>query len=279
MVNVGRPVLLNDDNKTFDMKTVKIGTHTVELYDAIDELPIARFHKYQKYLLVDSGIGSTIQDFDKRIEKMRRYCMLKDSANTQKELENLRQCVYMIQNGLSPQHLAFACLVFAIDGEKCVDISDDALQKIVTTFADAPVQDLTGHLDSVKKKIDDQLNLYFPKCFEDSSVKEFFDKMRRRTLLVLNNIIAGVPNPDATNEVEKATTELITYSNPQNFTGPESTEIQFDRQFENLCILLSQNLNVNPKQYIVMEFYNAFEFLKDKAKADRGATKQARTRR
>lgn len=134
------------------MTTVKIGTHTVEMYDAIDELPIARFHKFQKYLLVESGIGSTIQDFDKRIEKMRRYCMLKDSDNAQKELENLRQCVYMIQNGLSPRHLAFACLVFAIDGVKCVDISDDALQKIVETFADSPIRDLTDRLDSVKKK-------------------------------------------------------------------------------------------------------------------------------
>lgn len=276
MVNVGRPVLFNNDNQEFVMKTVKIGTHTVEIYDAIDELPISRFHKYQKYLLVDSGIGSTIQDFDKRIEKMRRYCMLKDSDNTQKELENLRQCVYMIQNGLSPKHLAFACLVFAIDGEKCVDISDDALTKIVEIFADAPVQDLTDQLDSVKKKIDEQLSLYFPKCFEDSSVKEFYDKLRRRTLLVLDNIVSGISNPDATDEVEKATTELITYSNPQNFTGPESAEIQFDRQFENLCIMLSQNLNVNPKQYTVMEFYNAFEFLKEKA---REAEKKAHTRR
>lgn len=103
--------------------------------------------------------------------------------------------------------------------------------------------------------------------------------MRLRTLLVLNNIVAGLPNPDTTDEVEKATTELITYSNPQNFVGSESAEILFDRQFENLCLMLSQNLNVNPKQYTVMEFYNAFEFLKEKAKADREATKQARGRR
>ena len=54
------------------MKTVKIGKHTVELYDTIEELPVIRFHKYQKYLLVDSGIGSTIEDFDKHIEKARR---------------------------------------------------------------------------------------------------------------------------------------------------------------------------------------------------------------
>lgn len=270
------PVLLHDNNKAFDMKTVKIGEHDVQIYDAIDELPVARFHKYQKYLLVDAGIGSTIQDFDKRIEKMRRYCMLNDTANAQKEVENMRQCVYMIQNGLSTRHLAFACLVFAIDGVQYADISDDSLQKIVETFADAPIQDLTDRLESVKKKIDQQLTLYFPKCFNDSSVKEYYEIMRRRTLAVLQNIARGVADPDATTDVEKITTELITYSNPQNFNGPESAEIQFDREFENLCLVLSQNLNISPKNLSVLEFYNAFEYLKEKA---RETAKQAHTRR
>ena len=51
------------------MKTVKIGEYTVEIYDAIDELPMLRFHKYNKMLLVDAGIGSDLQDFDTHIEK------------------------------------------------------------------------------------------------------------------------------------------------------------------------------------------------------------------
>ena len=258
------------------MKSVKIGIHTVELYDEIDELSITRFHKYQKYLLIDSGIGSTMADFDKRIEKMRRFCILKDTDNAQKEMENLRQCVYMIQNGLSPQHLAFATLVIAVDGVQCTDITDDGLQKTLALLADAPVGDLTGNLDSVKKKIDGQLMLYFPKIFEDSTVKEFYDKMRRRTLLVLKNIVAGVAVD--TPEIEQLTSELITYSHPQTFSGSNSAEIQFDRQFENLCIMLSEKLNVNPKQYSVLEFYNAFEFLSEKAKNEQEAANKARGR-
>ena len=55
------------------MKTVKIGERTVEIYDAIDELPMLRFHKYNKMLLVDAGIGSYLQDFETHIEKAIRY--------------------------------------------------------------------------------------------------------------------------------------------------------------------------------------------------------------
>lgn len=261
------------------MKTVKIGKHTVEMFDTIEELPVTRFHKYQKYLLVDSGIGSTIEDFDKHIEKARRFLMLNDADNAQKELENLRQCVYMVQNGLSPQHLAFACFVFSIDGVQCKELTDDALKKVVEMFADTPYEELTDQLGAVKKKIDAELMLYFPKLYEDSDAKEFYEKVRRRTLLVLKNIVAGVPVPDGTQDVDEVTTELITYTRPQAFAGTDSVEIKFDRQFENLCLMLSGQLNVKPKEYTVLEFYNAFEFLKEKAKSEEKAAKQARRAR
>lgn len=251
----------------------------MEMYDTIDELPMARFHKYQKCLLIDSGIGSTIEDFDRRIEKARRFCMLNDSANAQKELENMRQCVYMIENGLSPKHLSFACLIFAIDGKQINDISDDALQKIIETFADVPNKDLTEQLDSVKKKIDRELILYFPNIFGDSTVKEYYDIIRKRTLLVLNNIVKGIAAPDKTDEVEKITTEIITYSHPKSFTGKDNEEIAFDRQYENLCIMLSSQLSVDAKKFSVLEFYNAFEFLKERNKEAERAANKARTQR
>jgi hypothetical protein len=46
------------------MKEVELAGHKVVLFDSIDELPIARFHKYNRYLLVDAGVGSEISDFD-----------------------------------------------------------------------------------------------------------------------------------------------------------------------------------------------------------------------
>ena len=78
------------------MKTVKIGEYTVEIYDAIDELPMLRFHKYNKMLLVDAGIGSDLQDFDTHIEKAMRYARSKTPELTAIELDNMRQNVYFI---------------------------------------------------------------------------------------------------------------------------------------------------------------------------------------
>lgn len=260
------------------MKRLKIGTHDVEYYDSIDELPVVRFHKWQKFLLVDSGIGADMLAFDQHIEKARRYCKAGKPDMAEKELMNLRQCVYFVQQEINPRHLAFAALVTKIDGRECTDISDDALRAIVANFADISNIELTDQMDSVKKKIDRELMLYFPHLFADSDVKEYFDMMRKRTMLVLKGIVDGLVVPDETPDVEKLNDQIILYSNPKEFTGADGVEIQFDKQFENMCLTLARNLNIDAKQKTVMEFYNAFEYLKDKAKRDEQAAKQGQKR-
>ena len=151
LVYVGRPDLFNS-HYTRIMVTQQIGKHTVEIFDSIEELPIVRFHKYQKLLLVDAGIGSDIEAFDQRIEKTRRFLMSGKPEKAQQELENMRQCVFLIQNGINPKHRAFAVLVAKIDGRECTEISDDALDKIMEALNDVPVSELTARLDAVKKK-------------------------------------------------------------------------------------------------------------------------------
>ena len=264
-----------DSNNTGIMVTAKIGKHTVEMYDAIDELPIVRFHKYQKLLLIDAGVGSDIVAFDQRTEKMRRYLMDGKIDHAKQELENLRQSVFMIQNEISPKHRAFAVLVAKMDGRECNDLTDDALARLTRELNDAPEKELTAQLEAVKKKIDEELRIYFPALFGDSQVKEYYDLLKKRTLVLLRNIIDGVERPDETPEIEKLTTALLTYSNPKTFTGSESAEIQFDRQFENLCLVLSEQLHVKPKEYTVLEFYNAFDFVQERAKQAEKAQKRA----
>ena len=249
------------------------------MYDAIEELPIVRFHKYQKLLLIDAGIGADLAAFDQRIEKTRRYLMDGKPEKAQAELENLRQMVFLVQNSINPKHRAFAVLVSKIDGQEFPDITDDALAQITELLNDAPEKELTAQLEAVKKKIDTELRLYFPALFADSQVKEYYDLLKKRTMAILGAIIEGRRNPGKTREVEKLTTELITYSNPKTFSGADSEEIRFDRQFENLCLVLSEQLHVKPKEYSVLEFYNAFDFVQERARQAERAQNKAKSGR
>ena len=261
------------------MVTAKIGGHTVEYYDAIDALPIVRYHRYQKALLIDAGVGADIVSFDQRTERIRRFLMKGDNENARKEMENLRQCVYLIQTGLSPKHLAFAALVHKIDGKVYDDLSEDGLMAVVKILSDGTQEEVSAAADTAKKKIDSDLTLFFPKLFAESEVKEYFDILKRRTLAILKNIMEGIVKADETDAVEKITTELITYSNPKVFGGSEGLEVTYDRQFENLCLALSSHLNLRPKKCTVLEFYNAFDYLQEQAKRSTREKSPVKSRR
>ena len=72
------------------MKEVELNGHKVRLYDSIDDLPIVRFHRYNRMLLVDAGIGAEIGDLDNHLERVVRYIRKGDNENATKELENMR---------------------------------------------------------------------------------------------------------------------------------------------------------------------------------------------
>ena len=134
------------------MRTIKIGKHKVTIYDAISELPISRFHVYNKMMLVDSGVGSDITDFDAHAERIIAFLKKKDTESAIKELQNLRQNIYLIQQELSPKNMAFAALIKEIDGKPTDNISDDGLKETISLFRNDKKTDIDNTLAEAKKK-------------------------------------------------------------------------------------------------------------------------------
>ena len=157
------------------MKQVKIGKHDVTLYNSIEELPMQRFHQYNKMMLIDAGLGSDLNAVDGHIERAVRFIKGDHRQEAATEMENIRQTIYLIIQGMCPKHLAFAVLVAEVDGKPCDDISDEGLQRIVELLGDAPVKDMTAESEAVKKKIDDELTTYFPDEFDSASEKEYYE--------------------------------------------------------------------------------------------------------
>lgn len=244
------------------MKTIKIGKHKITYFDAISELPITRFHVYNKMLLVDSGVGSDITDFDSHAERIIAFLQKKDIESAIKEMQNLRQNLYLIQQTLSPKHMAFAALIKEIDGKPCDNISDDGLKETLAVLSEEKIGEFGKPLREAKKKIDTELQQYFPAIFGDSSEKEYYDLILKRTKAVLSGI---VEKKDNSAEIEAITLELLTYIKPYDFAN-ENIELAADRQFEKICFILTENLHCEPKKYTVLEFYSAFDYLKEKMK-------------
>lgn len=253
------------------MRQAEFNGHKVELFDSIEELPVARFHKYNKMLMLEGGIGSGMEAVDRHLLRISAYIGRGDTANAQKEIDNARQSLRLTQEDLSPGSMAFAALVKSIDGKEEADISDDGLKRTAARLAEfTTVKAAETTMDSAKKKISAELELYFPGTFSCMDEGETTGLLQQRALLILGNIKGE--NNDA--EIANIDTELVLWNKPETFTGTANAEIRQDLQFEEMALLLQSELAVDAKKLTVMEFYSASAYLQKRAKARAAAYKK-----
>lgn len=134
------------------MKSLLVNNKVVKVYDSIDEMPIVNFQKYNKYLLIDSGVGSDSDDIDAHIVKIAKYIKANDNKKALQELQNMRQNIYMVNSEISPKYLAFAALIHSIDGKELTDLSDDGLKKVLQDLKEVKHSVVIDFLLWLKKK-------------------------------------------------------------------------------------------------------------------------------
>lgn len=253
------------------MKTLLLNKKIIKVYDSIDEMPIVNFQKYNKYLLIDSGIGSDADDIDSHIVKIAKFIRAGDNKKALQELQNMRQNMYMVNNEISPKYLAFAALIHSIDGKELTDLSDDGLKEVLNRIKKIKHSKIIEFLYSLKKKVAFELETYFPGDFTNPKEKEAYDKLKNRTLLVLDSVIN---NTDNTEQIKLIDALILNIHSPKVFIGSESIEIKYDKQFESTCLLISQKTNANAKKMTVLQFYNAVDNIKAQAEAESKSLKK-----
>lgn len=250
------------------MKKATLSGVEIEYYDAIEDLPIKRYHKYNKMLLVDAGIGGDLFDADGHIERAIRFAYTKDTESVAKELANLRNNLRMMQTEITPRFRAFAALVTKVDGVEYNDVSDDGIAAIVEALQDVSVHEVTATLEAVKKKITDELRAYFPKMFDSPETKEYYDILKGRALAVLRMVQGYDAN------VEEYNTRIMTHAKPMQFDAEKNAEIESDKNYEVMCHVITENTGSNAKDLSVLGYFTAQEYTKDKIKAKEKAYKR-----
>lgn len=95
-------------------------------------------------------------------------------------------------------------------------------------------------------------------------MKEAWDKVKARTVLVLESIIK---KESKATQIEKIDRELLTYTKPKKFSGKDNAEVEYDKQFERLSLSIRQNLNADTGGMTVLQFYSACEYIAEMMKA------------
>ena len=120
---------------------------TLDLYDNIDQLPIERFNKANKFWMLHDNLGSSFEDIDKN--HLSKLALISgDKEKCLKEIANLRILIYNIINEVSVKNMSFACLVSKVNGKPVEDLSDNGLKKLLKELSD---KGLTNEV--LKKKL------------------------------------------------------------------------------------------------------------------------------
>jgi hypothetical protein len=137
------------------MKTIHHNGHRVELYDSIQELPIWRFQLYNRYMVIDAGIGSDLADIDTKLNDLRTLIQSDPAAAIQQSV-NLQQALHFAMSKVNPRMNAFAVLIHKIDGQTLRedDLTDEGIVKILRQLSQnrLSIAALTEFLAGFKKK-------------------------------------------------------------------------------------------------------------------------------
>lgn len=148
------------------MRTIDLNGNKVTLYASIEEMPITDFQAYNRALLIDAGLGSTAEDLDSKLANAVRRLKRGDTKGAAQELENLRQTFAIVTSKTNPRMLAFAALVFSINGKEVKDKSDEGLREILRQLERRRVRvgSLLEALFEVKKKWTQSWRFFFRKA-------------------------------------------------------------------------------------------------------------------
>ena len=233
------------------------------MFDSIEELPIVRFQKYNKMLMLDAGLGSDLTALDAHLARVGEFIKAGETDNAAREIDNLRQTLFNVQNGLTPHFMSLIPLMAEVDGEPLTDLSDENIQRVYDSLKDVTMKAYEGAASEVKKKIEEELKAYFNQGGESAASKEYYELMRRRALLMLDEISDG---RDRSEEIRAIESRMVRSDKPRVFQGERNAEVLYDKNFVGCCIAIAQNLNMDAKAMTVLEYYRAIEVLEEQQK-------------
>lgn len=247
------------------MKRIVFRGHVLDMYDSIEDLPIMRFQQFNKYAVIDAGIGSNIDAIDKRMD-MIDMLISDDPKKAKMELMNMRQAYHFVMSGTSPQFSSFMVLIHKLDGKVLEDhnFTDQGILDLINKLSRFGLSfgTVKEYLKVFKKKVEQELSLFFASLTEDPKLDAFYTNMLRRAKLMMESLESKTEDVlKAINAIEK---DMLQYIGPKNFFGANGKEVQHIKSFEKTCIVLKQHgLAIEPEKLTTIAFYQALETIKE----------------
>lgn len=111
------------------MKTVKTKKGTITYYETKNELPAIRWKQFNKMCLIQSNVGNDMESIVKTIQQIDMWIAKDEKKHALSKRNNLFILLALIHQGVNPGSLAFAPLVYSINGKEKEDLSEEGFIK------------------------------------------------------------------------------------------------------------------------------------------------------
>ena len=249
----------------------KFKNHEIEIYDSIQNLPVLRFQKFNKYQMIASEIGNDFADYDKRTEKALAFLHKNMVQEAIQELNNRRQTVFNAYNEFTPIGKSFAVLIKRIDKTVYEMYAPDDLDAILKHLNDIGLDFETSmvKLREVKKKIETELVVYYPNFFPKNTDQNKSYLRVSRVNAMLDMIINNDDSySDRVFEIEK---EILEDDKPNiwNVWQENNMERVLEVDFQKFGISVMELSGQNLTEITTFTFYATVEHLKEKFKKNK----------
>lgn len=139
------------------MRTIKLGLSKVEFYDSIKEMPIERYHEFQKLLLQDLGVGSDIESISGHFSNLYMLLSTGSTDAALQEAKNLHNNMYLAINEIGVSSYCFAALVKSINGKE-TELTEEGIKRTLKKLSKVSVAKSEEILFEVKKNLRQTLN-------------------------------------------------------------------------------------------------------------------------
>lgn len=136
------------------MRKIVFKRHVIEVHDDFKQIEIDRLAAFNRYVMLDSGIGSSLSDIDKKISSIISFVSASEKDAAKKEIMALRKLMFFFTEEIDPENLSFACLVKSIDNKEYYDLTSSGLKEVINHLKRIKFTKgiLSTHRDEVKKK-------------------------------------------------------------------------------------------------------------------------------
>lgn len=144
------------------MRTEKINGNRIVLFDSIDNLPMGRFEEFNRFFMIDAGIGSDVESIDAHITRIRVFNGQGKTDDVEKALLNLRQNMIFAIKNVSPAVNCFYSLIDEINGRKVRATSLEDVERLKSELdkTGITINKVRGLISSLKKKLIARLSYF-----------------------------------------------------------------------------------------------------------------------